>query len=377
MTGNVRATPTTPGSKVRSTVRLRKLGHRTTLPRAAVVDTPGRQSSLPPIDLSITFPVDSPVHPAQPLRPKTNIRMKGGDAISAPRGSSNLDVEELGISRPGHSNISTQLSSYAAVEDWLSSGISIREDVMATSSDLHSAGRLSGMEVKEPTPSRQAARGVGAPSLLPQLDASPSCSNSEFKLPDRPSTKSNSRTGKARAASKSTPVPNSLPGVSARQARKDFDAAKQDMAVAFLKELDDTITGGRLAELSASTGGVKLNWTNKLNTTAGRANWKRETARTGLPAQGEEKPKHHASIDIAEKVIDNEHRLLNVIAHEFCHLANFMISGVTGNPHGKEFKAWASKCSEAFSGRGIKVTTKHSYDIDFKYVWSCVACKLE
>lgn len=33
-------------------------------------------------------------------------------------------------------------------------------------------------------------------------------------------------------------------------------------------------------------------------------------------------------------------RLVNVIAHEYCHLANFMISGIKDSPHGKEFKEW-------------------------------------
>ena len=33
-------------------------------------------------------------------------------------------------------------------------------------------------------------------------------------------------------------------------------------------------------------------------------------------------------------------RLINVLAHEYCHLANFMISGIKNNPHGKEFKEW-------------------------------------
>jgi len=175
---------------------------------------------------------------------------------------------------------------------------------------------------------------------------------------------------------------------SEREAKKAFEKAKHELAEKFLHELDTTITDGKLAELSASTGGIKLVWTNKLNTTAGRANWKRETIRTRHPdgtaavsdpaaATTTTKHKHHASIELAEKVIDDEHRLLNVLAHEFCHLANFMVSGVTNNPHGREFKAWAAQCSRAFGGRGIQVTTKHSYDIDFKYVWQCVACGTE
>ncbi len=171
---------------------------------------------------------------------------------------------------------------------------------------------------------------------------------------------------------------------SEREAKKAFEKAKHELAEKFLHELDTTITDGKLAELSASTGGIKLIWTNKLNTTAGRANWKRETIRTTAPSGSATtstttttKHKHHASIELAEKVIDSTPRLLNVLAHEFCHLANFMISNVTTNPHGREFKAWAARCTRAFGDRGIEVTTKHSYDIAFKYVWECVACGAE
>ncbi|KAJ4247744.1 hypothetical protein NW762_012952 [Fusarium torreyae] len=165
-----------------------------------------------------------------------------------------------------------------------------------------------------------------------------------------------------------------------KETKKSFAARKHALAESFFAELDREITQGRIAELAESTGGVKLVWTKTLNTTAGRASWRRETTRTTRKADGAQMSvtyKHHASIELAEKVIDDEHRLLNVMAHEFCHLANFMISGITNNPHGREFKAWAAKCSAVFGDRGIEVTTKHSYDIDFKYVWECEACGTE
>ncbi|CAJ0547306.1 Ff.00g019330.m01.CDS01 [Fusarium sp. VM40] len=165
-----------------------------------------------------------------------------------------------------------------------------------------------------------------------------------------------------------------------KETKKSFAARKHGLAENFLAELDREITQGKIAELAESTGGVKLVWTKTLNTTAGRANWRRETSRTTRKTDGVELSvsyKHHASIELAEKVIDDEHRLLNVMAHEFCHLANFMVSGITTNPHGREFKAWAAKCSAAFGDRGIEVTTKHSYDIDFKYVWECDECGTE
>lgn len=164
-----------------------------------------------------------------------------------------------------------------------------------------------------------------------------------------------------------------------KEVKKKFESKRHSIAEQFLQELDRRITDGKVAELAASTGGVKLVWSKTLNTTAGRANWKRETIRT-KNSDGTEvdvKYNHHASIDLAAKVIDDEERLLNVVAHEFCHLANFMVSGITNNPHGKEFKEWASKTTKAFGDRGVKVTTKHTYDIDYKYIWSCAECNSE
>jgi len=166
-----------------------------------------------------------------------------------------------------------------------------------------------------------------------------------------------------------------------KDTKKAFSEAKHTLAESFLIELDNAITNGEVAKLAMSTGGVKIIWSKKLNTTAGRANWKRETVRSSTLVGPDGKPvstfRHHAAIELAEKVIDDEDRLLNVIAHEFCHLANFMISNIKTNPHGKEFKAWASKVSRQFGDRGIEVTTKHSYEIDYKYIWECENCGLE
>ncbi|KAF2144706.1 uncharacterized protein K452DRAFT_245778 [Aplosporella prunicola CBS 121167] len=185
-----------------------------------------------------------------------------------------------------------------------------------------------------------------------------------------------------KATTGTEPQPSSLSGKlsptkknpSAVQARKSFEKAKHQIAQDFLEELDEVISGGKISEMAADCGGVKLIWSKKLNSTAGRANWKRESVRVQESGATMMRFKHHASIELAEKVIDDEDRLVNVIAHEYCHLANFMISGVRDNPHGKEFKEWARKVTSKFSSRNITVTTKHSYEIDYKYVWTCVSC---
>lgn len=177
-----------------------------------------------------------------------------------------------------------------------------------------------------------------------------------------------------------------LPGTEKRnrEARKAFEKEKHELAARFLRELDEKVTDGRLAALTESTGGIRIVWSRTLNTTAGRATWKRERVTRGAESTGNAAPngpshRQHATIELAEKVIDDETRLLNVVAHEFCHLAVFMLSGAgaAAKPHGSEFKSWAARCSKAFADRGIIVTTRHDYDIAFRYAWQCESCGIE
>jgi predicted SprT family Zn-dependent metalloprotease len=184
----------------------------------------------------------------------------------------------------------------------------------------------------------------------------------------------------------STPRANKLqsPVKANLKAKKDFDATKQDLAESFLAELDQRITNNKVAELTASTGGVKLIWSKTLTTTAGRANWRRERSTkpstkadksTDLQASSDDTSatttKDHASIELSTKIITDAPRLLNVIAHEFCHLANFLVTGIKDRPHGAEFQRWGRLCTAAFAARGVHVTTKHSYEIEYKYLWRC------
>ena len=235
-----------------------------------------------------------------------------------------------------------------------------------------------GLTLKTPpqTPSKPASsKGLASPSKLSRIPATPHRpSTDEFwdqdfvdEWNDKHSPRKLVLPPAATSPVKSSPC---------KAAKKAFDQDKHRIAQTFLRELDDRISDGKIFKLAESTGGVKLDWSKSLNTTAGRANWKRETIRTKAidGTEVDVKYRHHASIELAEKVIDDENRLLNVLAHEFCHLANFMVTGITTNPHGKEFKVWASKCSRTFASRGVKVTTKHSYEIDFKYVWECSEC---
>ncbi|KAL9055373.1 MAG: hypothetical protein Q9162_003570 [Coniocarpon cinnabarinum] len=170
---------------------------------------------------------------------------------------------------------------------------------------------------------------------------------------------------------------------------KQFDLQKESLAYDFLKQLDDRIAGGEIGRLTAATGGVQITWSKKLNSTAGRANWRRErrvasNVSDASPNKlGSAKPlqptndksiqyRHVATIDLASKVVTKQTRLYSVLAHEFCHLVNFMLSRELKQPHGASFQSWARKTTSAFGkSHGVEVTTKHDYDIAYKYVWIC------
>ncbi|KAF1808498.1 hypothetical protein P152DRAFT_405397 [Eremomyces bilateralis CBS 781.70] len=162
-----------------------------------------------------------------------------------------------------------------------------------------------------------------------------------------------------------------------RAARRAFDLIKHRLAEQWLQELDDKICAGKIAAKTKATGGVKIVWSKNLQVTAGRARWRKDLDKNKISRGEETEERHVASIELAEKVIDDADRLRNVVAHEFCHLATYMVSGVKNNPHGKEFKYWGSQCSKAFRDQNIIVTTKHSYEISYKYIWECVECGYE
>lgn len=92
--------------------------------------------------------------------------------------------------------------------------------------------------------------------------------------------------------------------------RKAFEETKHDLASFFLAEVDQVVGEGQVSALAESTGGIKIIWSKKLSSTAGRANWRRGSIRSknedGTLSTATHR--HHASIELAEKVIDDEGR---------------------------------------------------------------------
>ncbi|KAF9072678.1 SprT-like family-domain-containing protein [Rhodocollybia butyracea] len=105
---------------------------------------------------------------------------------------------------------------------------------------------------------------------------------------------------------------------------------------------------------------TKLEWNNRLLTTAGKASYKRD--RDGVVSK----------IELAVKVLDNEDRIDRTLSHEMCHLATWIISGKTDEQHGQIFKTWASKVEKICPG--IEVSTTHNYEINYPWKWRCDHC---
>ncbi|KAH0359527.1 hypothetical protein KCU65_g9912, partial [Aureobasidium melanogenum] len=139
-----------------------------------------------------------------------------------------------------------------------------------------------------------------------------------------------------------------------------FGVEKVYKAEEFIQELDEKLTGGRIAQMTALTGGVTISWNKRMTATAGLAKCKRGILH-GMS---------FATIELSDKLIDDQDRLLNTVAHEFCHVANILISGDLRS-HGAGFKEWGRKCEEAFTDLGIKVTRTHNYKAKFEFIWTC------
>ncbi|KAF8321737.1 hypothetical protein DL93DRAFT_2051389 [Clavulina sp. PMI_390] len=55
-----------------------------------------------------------------------------------------------------------------------------------------------------------------------------------------------------------------------------------------------------------------------------------------------------------------------------CHLAVWVIDKVKEGDHGPSFKAWANRIMR--TRKDITITTRHSYEITYKYEWQCAEC---
>ncbi|KZT22106.1 hypothetical protein NEOLEDRAFT_1072350 [Neolentinus lepideus HHB14362 ss-1] len=107
---------------------------------------------------------------------------------------------------------------------------------------------------------------------------------------------------------------------------------------------------------------TKLVWNTRLLTTAGKAKWHRSSDGTRT-----------TSIELASKILDCEgKRIRNTLSHEMCHLACWIIDNDSAEGHGSVWNKWVRKVTRYRPD--IVVSTKHNYEIAYKYEWRCEKC---
>ncbi|CAE6371373.1 unnamed protein product [Rhizoctonia solani] len=171
----------------------------------------------------------------------------------------------------------------------------------------------------------------------------------------RPRPKPKPKAPSAVLASASVPAMSSPKSVPRNQAK-----VLQAMAIALFAELNDSVFDGKLPS------DCPIEWSKKLNTTAGRAHWKRIRDANGRVTR------HDTRIELSTKVVDCEgffQRIKNTLSHEMCHLAAWIFDSEMKPPHGPAFKRWSKRIMKARPD--ISISTCHSYEISYKYEWKC------
>ncbi|KAJ5597597.1 hypothetical protein N7537_007681 [Penicillium hordei] len=159
----------------------------------------------------------------------------------------------------------------------------------------------------------------------------------------------------------------------------EFNQRKIGFAEEFLRHLDNAFND-QISRMTEETGGIKIIWTKNFRNTAGRATVRSERFLRG--DAGVEEPgkrRHYATIELSEKVLDSEDKILCTMTHEYCHLLDIMVTENRAKgtaQHGASFKQWGDRCVRALEshpiyGGRVEVTTKHTYEINHKYIWAC------
>ncbi|OQE43717.1 hypothetical protein PENCOP_c003G08937 [Penicillium coprophilum] len=161
----------------------------------------------------------------------------------------------------------------------------------------------------------------------------------------------------------------------------EFNERKLGFAEEFLRHLDNAFNS-QISSMTKETGGIKIIWTKNFRNTAGRATVRSERLLKGAANLEEPgKRRYYATIELSEKVLDSEDKILCTLTHEYCHLLDILVTENRAKgtaQHGASFKQWGDRCVRALEGHPtyggrVKVTTKHSYEINHKYIWACKA----
>ncbi|KAF2227633.1 SprT-like family-domain-containing protein [Elsinoe ampelina] len=138
-----------------------------------------------------------------------------------------------------------------------------------------------------------------------------------------------------------------------------FTETRDTLAHTFLTQLDQTLTSSLIAQRTAPTGGVHLIWNPHFTTSTPTV------------------PAYAATIELSSKILTDEERLRSTLAREFCHVAVGVVDQVPRGKHGGEFEAWGRRCEAVFGEMGVRVTKRHDYELEWKYVWACAGTEGE
>ncbi|THH30163.1 hypothetical protein EUX98_g4016 [Antrodiella citrinella] len=152
---------------------------------------------------------------------------------------------------------------------------------------------------------------------------------------------------------------SSTPNTPRAGSKKATIAVEQERREAYAQKVFDELN--RIVFSEGLPVETKLNWNVRLLTTAGRAKWHRSKDGTQT-----------VEIELAVKILDEDARIRNTLAHEMCHLACWIIDKTPQENHGRLFKSWATKVMRKMPH--IEITTRHSYNINYPYEWKCEGC---
>lgn len=148
--------------------------------------------------------------------------------------------------------------------------------------------------------------------------------------------------------------------VSAR--RVAFLHERREFARQLVDELDERLTQGRIRRMTAFTGGVQIVWQKTV--------WHGGVQCFGLTHALGNGNEGYAQISLSEVLLDDEIRLRDTVAHEFCHVAEMLIHR-TKTEHGVIWWLWARGCEEKMAYRGIEIDEPARWLENFEYIWTC------
>lgn len=136
--------------------------------------------------------------------------------------------------------------------------------------------------------------------------------------------------------------------------KKNFNKLKENLTIKYFNEFN------KLAFNNEIPKDLLIIWNKRLTKTAGYTKMKRNNL-SDIPRT--------ALIELSTKVVDDEERLKQTLVHELCHVAAWLIDGVSEPAHGDEFWKWAKHAEQTIPG--IKVTRCHTYEINAPYKFIC------